>query len=281
VLKKAKTPKNPGHYQRITITSIVGKIVETQMVKESRSILDPAQSRLTFHTLDMIQIDGMPASLVADRVNTILTESALEACPPPPKRKRNTKYRWQASFKPYAQKISTTYKTLSMLKPNDRPNSPQLLAFRTAKKLLRQAQRQAAARRRKDIKQAIIDACHKKGKEGFHKLVNDQRRSAVRSTNMDFGQHTDPHSQADSWASYFKDLATPKNDAHFDNVYHRHLQVSYLLQSRLAGGTPLSSVTPETMRTLKNGKSPAIVDILCHLTNACLLACLLVEIPPF
>ena len=40
--------KLPNSYRRITIASIVGKVVEKHMLKLSRPILDPAQSRLQF-----------------------------------------------------------------------------------------------------------------------------------------------------------------------------------------------------------------------------------------
>ena len=48
VPKKAKCARNPNNYRRITITSIIGKIVEKHVLKYTKSIMDPKQSRLQF-----------------------------------------------------------------------------------------------------------------------------------------------------------------------------------------------------------------------------------------
>lgn len=48
VIKKSKSMKHPNNYRRITIASIVGKIVEKHMLKNTRPVLDPTQSRLQF-----------------------------------------------------------------------------------------------------------------------------------------------------------------------------------------------------------------------------------------
>ena len=45
-------------------------------------------------------IQAMPTSRVTDRINTILSSSALSTCPLPPKRKKATKYRWYYAFRP-------------------------------------------------------------------------------------------------------------------------------------------------------------------------------------
>ena len=48
VLKKGKPAKQPNSYRRITITSIVGKIIEKHLLQHIRSKLDPVQSRSQF-----------------------------------------------------------------------------------------------------------------------------------------------------------------------------------------------------------------------------------------
>ena len=237
----------------------------------------------------MNQMEDIPASILADRVNAILSNCATEAHPPPPKRRRKTKYRWQATFRPLSEKVTSTYKSLQQLRPTERPHSAQNQAHRAAKKLLRKAQRQAAAKRRNDIKAAIIDTCKKKGRDGFYKLVENQQKSNNRSKNIDFGPNTDPDSQANSWANYFKDLATPKEDETFDEEYHQYLKVTYLLQVLTSSGEELKPVTESTImkhiNSMKSGKaadiygitaehikfsSPLIIKVLCHLTNMAL-----------
>ena len=46
--KKGKSQKLPTNYRRITITSIVGKVIELHMVNIARGILDPMQSPYQF-----------------------------------------------------------------------------------------------------------------------------------------------------------------------------------------------------------------------------------------
>ena len=48
MLKKSKPAKNPNNYRRITITSIVGKVVEKHMIQLTRPILDSTHSPLQF-----------------------------------------------------------------------------------------------------------------------------------------------------------------------------------------------------------------------------------------
>ena len=47
VLKKSKTAKNPNSYRCITITSIIGKVIEKHMIKQAKPILEH-QSHLQF-----------------------------------------------------------------------------------------------------------------------------------------------------------------------------------------------------------------------------------------
>ena len=48
ILKTPKPHRNPNNYQHITITFIIGKIVEKHMISYANPILDPAQSHLQF-----------------------------------------------------------------------------------------------------------------------------------------------------------------------------------------------------------------------------------------
>ena len=156
-----------------------------------------------------------------------------------------------------------------------------------AKKLLKKAQGQAAAKQRRDIKEAIMDSCISGSKDDFYKLVSQQRRPSTKQTNVSFGRHADEQSQANSWANYFKELATPCNEEHYDKQYHRHLQISYLLQALTAEEHSIEPVSTADIAkhvdSLKKRKapdihgvaaehiklsSPLIIDILCQLTNA-------------
>ena len=224
----------------------------------------------------------LPACLIADRLNQILSKCALDACPPPPKRKRDTRFRWSSEFKPLADGVIAAYKEHIAQSPID---DNKLATLRTAKKLLRKAQRRAAARRRHDLHTAIIASCKKPNKHEFHKLIKKQRRENKKTTNIEFGEHTDT-SEAESWANYYEKLATPQEDPTFDKDYSRYLQVNYLLQSLTMEKVPLPEVSQSLIHkyvsSLKNQKapdiygiasehlklaSPILINILTHLAN--------------
>ena len=250
----------------------------------------PAYRELTDAKLKALlsQINNMPASLIAMRINSILSECAKAACPPPPNKRRN-KYKWQASFKPIAKDVHTKYVNMQKVPPQQRQNSPQMIAYMAAKRTLRKAQRQAAAKRRKDIRTAIMDACLTKNKDGFYKLVKQQRRTHSSTSTINFGKFADDRSAPNSWANYFAHLATPQDDECFDRDYQRHLQTVHLLQALTASTLTLPPVTVEDiakeLNQLKNKKaadnfgiagehvkmaSPIIVEVLCFMTNQAL-----------
>jgi hypothetical protein len=233
-----------------------------------------------------VQIEDLPSDLITTRLNTILTECAKEACPPPPKRKRKTRFKWHASFKPAAERVSTCYREWRKTSPPKASENRNPIALKLPKKLLRKAQRKAAAMKRKDVNQAIIDACRRGDRDSYHKLIKRQRKPPTNTANIDFGDHEDTRGHADSWANYLTYLATPQDDESYDEEYQRHLQFTHLLQVLTVNGITIAPVTPDAVTKyigmLKNGKacdihgiaaehiklaSPIITDILCHLVN--------------
>ena len=230
-------------------------------------------------------MDGLPTCLIADRLNDILHSCALTACPPPPTRRRKTKFRWSSAFKPMALDANEAFRAYKKAPSNTILHTERLNTLKAAKKVLRKAQRQAAARRRWDINSAITSACHKGDRIQYFKLIKQQRRSHAKPAAIDFGSHASS-TPAESWRSYYKHLATPSDDPSFDAEYQRHLHLSYLLRCLTTSKTPLPAVTPSIVsshvKCLKSNKaadifgiqsehiklaSPLIISILTHLTN--------------
>jgi hypothetical protein len=185
-----------------------------------------------------------------------------------------------------AQHANDCYKRVRLLRPEERPNSHQKATLITAKKLLRKAQRQLAAKKRKDKLSSLMEACQRKDEETFYKLIRDQRQTHQTSSAIDFGSLASNENDAESWANYFAQLASPKDNPLYDGNYQRHLKLTNLLQALLSHGpepTPVSNADIMThIKTLKNRKapdtfgissehlkysSPVIADILCHLVN--------------
>ena len=226
-------------------------------------------------------ITDLPAEVITQRLNDILVHSAQEACPPPPPRRKHTKYRWRSAFKPLAINVNSAY--LEYRKSG--MSAEKLTKLQTAKKILRKAQRQAAARRRNDINSGIIAACQRNDKAEFYQLIKKQRKTGKRSINIHFDHHTED-TTSNSWASYFRDLATPKYDESFDQDYERYLHINYLLQYITTDGDMLPPVSRQQIeslvRQLKSNKASDIfgitsehiklasgeaIDIIHHLVN--------------
>ena len=68
------------------------------------------------------------------------------------------------------------------------------------------------------------------------------------------------------WVQYFSDLATPKNEEHFDDAYQKKMQFKKLLIEDMAlNGEPLPLVDENTIKkfidSLKNNKAPDVYGI--------------------
>ena len=107
----------------------------------------------------MKDIHQMPASIVTKRVNCILIECAVMASPPPPKRKRQSKFKWHPSLSHAARKAQECYRQLKGLHHDSSKYDTGKATLKVAKKLLRKAQHQLAASHRKKTIISIIDAC--------------------------------------------------------------------------------------------------------------------------
>ena len=70
VPKPGKDPKDPDGYRRITVCSIVGKVIEKELTKRLRTILDPQQSEQQF---------GFTAGRSPSNCALVLTEIISEA----------------------------------------------------------------------------------------------------------------------------------------------------------------------------------------------------------
>ena len=236
----------------------------------------------------MKDIDKMPTEILSSRINSILTTAAQDASVERP-RKTRRKYKWVASFRPMAENIAKCYNKLREIDPQHRAKSEQQHKLNIAKKILRRAQRQAAAKQRLETKQALIDECHLKGKDGFYDIIRKHRSTKTLTTNVEFNEHEDPCCEEQSWANYFCSLATPKEDAKFDSKYKRHLEINHLLQTLLASSTVVEEVNQKEIenlvRELKNRKAPdihgiqaehikyapeSLIPIICRLTSSIL-----------
>ena len=214
----------------------------------------------------------LPVDVIAEQVNDILVRSAKEASPPESKRQKTRKRPWNPEMKPLVKDIKKLHYKFAIKRPEDR-SSQDLAALKAAKKLLRRAQRQTAAARRRDIKTSIMAACRQKDKREFFKLVKKQRCNPQSSGSINFGHLEAANSQPNSWANYFEDLATPTSNDHFDKEHERHLHIMQVLHLQASGGKELPQLTLDDVqkyvKELKNGKAPDLYGVAAeHIKQA-------------
>ena len=134
-----------------------------------------------------------------------------------------------------------------------------------AKKLLKKAQQQLAAKHREKTIVSIMDACCDGNKETFVKLIKKQRQLRNAPTSIIFGEHDSPGDELESWASYCACLDTPKNDELFDDSHHRHQQVAHLLQALTTADSkpgPVSQADVKSfVNSLKNNKAADVYGV--------------------
>ena len=209
-------------------------------------------------------MDGLPISVVAERSNRILTECAQAACPPPTTGNKKKKFPWWSPIKPLAKRSVLLHKKLMSIPSADRANSPTNSALVLAKKLLRKAQRRAAAKQRADIKAAIIKSCKANQKNQFFKHIKEQRRPSSKTAAVDFQEHA-KDTEENSWATYFAHLASPSENEEYDPDYKSFLETNYLLQRLTCQGVPMSKVsiqdTQKIVSSLKLKKAPDIFGL--------------------
>ena len=129
--------------------------------------------------------------------------------------------------------------------------------------------------------------------QAMFKLIRTQRAGARLSAlpTVSFKDHVEGETQANKWASYFEDLATPTDHASFCPLAKQLTDSIYLLRLLLTDNStiasaPLEHVSPQKVKSyvsqLKRGKaadyygitsehiqlaSEEIVDVLTNVTN--------------
>ena len=272
-----RNPINTGPHDAVTAV-IDGQVTDTPSQPAKKNMARP---RIKWGKVDKIKyldltevrlgvlqeyMDDLPSPILAHRVNTILQECGEESCPPPPKKKsrKQTKFKWNPKVRGLVAEAKSAYHEFKLPTSSDLLKSARKAKLQAAKKVLRKAQRQAAAKRRLDINDSIIRTC-KANKDRFHSIIKEQRRPAKKNPTINFGVHADANGPEDSWANYFKSLATPVDDPTYDKEYHRLLRVQYLFSCLAQEDKPLPTVkAPEIAKivaSLKNNKAPDIFGI--------------------
>jgi hypothetical protein len=74
VPKKGKPPKMPDSYRRITVSSIIGKVIEKEIVKRTKLVLDETQSPLQFGFTEKVSCNNA-AALITEAIAENKTHS--------------------------------------------------------------------------------------------------------------------------------------------------------------------------------------------------------------
>lgn len=283
IINDTRHPLNTSPHDAVTAT-VTLQHAEAEVEESTGTSL--ARKRVHWDKVDLIKYNelttdrlgvlsrnsaDLPVGVTIELLNDVLTRSAAESSPPPAK-KHKKKRAWNPLMKPMVKEIkSLHHKVKTEAKQCDREK------LKGAKKALRKAQRQYTAMRRKENLRDILQACKEKDQREFFKMVKRQRRTVQPTGVVNFGPHK-AATQQDSWASYFEDLASPKENDLFDKAHDRHLQTMHLLHMLNSVGHEIAPISPGEVQTyvgkLKNGKAPDYFGVSAeHLKNAPPMLC--------
>ena len=232
---------------------------------------DPAKYLdLTEQRLEcLIEAGGLdlPAEALVDRINDILLQCASEcgAHTPKPRCKRSTKMPWNNTLKPLVKALK---QSLWAWKSAGKPlESPEHTAVKDAKRSLRSAQRQLAAMHRKEHFNNIMTA-HSSDKQTFYKIIKKQRNTK-RSDLAIIDFEDSNASEEEKWSEYFEQLATPKDNPHYNTEYKNSRELQFmllqLLEDREGANKHEAQLTEEVIgkhiASLKNGKAADMFGI--------------------
>jgi hypothetical protein len=279
---EVRSPVNTGPHDPVcmdlTFTPALSEDQQTvrkmQSVKQKTNwkCVDIDQYRdMTHRRILQLGADGfqnMHPEILVTSLNKILLDSSYRST----SRKISTKRRsngkpWSKELKPY---VKASKQAHSRWKED--PTNPTLATERkSAKKLLRTAQRTLMATIREEEQSKIMEASEY-NKEDLFKLVAKQRKDVHMMTTVNFGATVT--SQIDGWKTYFQNLASPSNKPEYDQVYKDSVDLQMLALDELyCDSVPLEPVTSHEVkkhvRSLKNGKAPDGYGISAeHLKNA-------------
>jgi hypothetical protein len=204
----------------------------------------------------------LPTEIILDRLHAILRSSAEEASLTT-KRSAKTKRKkpdWPPHIKPL---IKSTKSAHAMWKAAGTPdcNAPSAKSMKAAKQQLRSAQRQVTAARRNEHLAEMMTFCRENSNQLFT-LIKKQRASAGTQACIDFGNME----EMDGWSDYYADLATPKDEPHFNPDFLKSINFkTLLLEEASRTAQPLPTANPAMVKryikSLKNNKAPDIYGI--------------------
>ena len=143
------------------------------------------------------------------------------------------------------------------------PEHPLSVQKRVTKKQLRTLQRQQQSEYRSSIYNNIMEA-HTSDRKLFYSLVNRQRKEGSTSLGrlvVDDVHLTTSEAIRQGWATYFQNLATPKEKDNYNIEYKQQVDLDFELIcdicSKLQSCTPLVSQTEveQIIKSLKNNKA--------------------------
>jgi hypothetical protein len=227
------------------------KVDKPQYEEETDRKLAALEECITDHT---------PAAILLTRINQILVDCSTAAQPTAKvKPKKHRKSKWNRQLKPYldaSKEAFWKWKQAGHIKDD---SCPVYMEMKLAKALLRKAQRISAAKDRTALYTEIMETNIDTNKQMFYKLISKQRKLPFRVAAIDFPDYATGSNDAEKWASFFSDLATPNNLPEFDDVHKASMLFLRLLISTLPPDEKPLTITEEQVArytsSLRNNKA--------------------------
>ena len=296
-IHKKGNKKQPGNYRPVSLTSVVGKLMESIVrdnivdhMMENTLFVDRISwdkvdislyKELTASHLRSAQCcagpDALPEILI-DRINKILHEAAI--CSSSQRSGRKNKGKKKHHIDPILiPAIQNSKAAFWEWKNANRPgggHDPTYVKMLEKKKQLRQAQRQLEAEKRTQRLVDIMEA-NPTNQSLFYRLVRGQRKTDSTTVMTFDGTSLSGSDLHQAWTSYFEKLATPTDCPEYDKEHKASVELkNVILEDRYEASRHITlcpSVNKdnvsEMIGDLKNNKAPDMWGICSeHLKHA-------------
>ena len=252
ILSRSHSPSTHAHHYDDAPTKIKWDKVDAVLYKQ-------LTARKITKMLQYVD-DLTPNEVLVRRTNAILRDSAIQSYPTPKVPRKQTNFKWTPSLKPLISAAKSSFRDWKKCgRPADKAHPATHMKDQTQKEL-RSEQKKIAAQDRLDKHSQIMSACENDSKL-FFQLIKQQRGNATTSTST-IKFKFDPenkHPQIENWATYYQDLASPKDFPHFSEEHREYTNLRMLMLEQLTPHYPPIQVSNATVErhisSLKNNKA--------------------------
>ena len=253
------------------------KVINTNKLKwdkvDKAKYKDLVEERLSDRNLLDVESDNI--NLVVEDLTDILLSTANQCAPQQKQKRSKCKSKgWNSDISQACRDSKTTFHKWKDSGRSVDPNKQTYVEMKRKKKVLRQIQRQLAAKHRYTLYNEIMSYAESPDsvncnteKKLFYKLIDNQRQSGKKklsSLHIEDRHLTSNSEIREGWAKYFKSIANPEfPDNQSDKEYTTHIELNkHLIKEQCKNDNEDIIIPHDLVRTvLKQSKCGKAADI--------------------